>query len=558
MFINMTRFLAVLAFMFTFEAAGAVTTNPAVILTGPATEDPIRSYFIETAIGAAGDVNGDGIDDLVVGDPHASTTAGGTHSGALYLYYGSPSGLSNHVNWAYQGTRAFHFLGTQVGCAGDVNGDGFDDLFASASEVFSGMTKTGYVAVIHGSASGPLGAPAVELMPDINQIGWAWRAGGIGDVNNDGFDDFALAALDSRKTTFPSGLYTNPSGRVHVFYGSSTGLSPVADVVLLGTDYGHEWMTIGHDLGPAGDVNGDGFQDLLLSEMAVGSMTDIGYLNVFFGSPSGVAVTGANCRVNYESVLSVFGTNPAPWVYGFGFSACAAGDINNDEYDDIAVSAVTAFTNWADNERPGFVTVLAGCSNGISSNVLWYTAGTTPYTDFERWGYTMSPAGDVNGDGLGDLLLGTRAIDDGDKRRAHIFLGSTNGGYETTAAWTSLAPLAHVDIMRNAQAAIGDVNADGFDDIAIGRDDDSRDDIRVHYGSPDNAAAAAMVFDEEGGEVLSSWQVPVLKPYFLEEASGPGMAWSAASPVQTSIAGRVSVPLSTTNATAIFRIQYAE
>ncbi|MFY8046988.1 MAG: VCBS repeat-containing protein, partial [Chitinophagaceae bacterium] len=144
------------------------------------------------SIGSAGDVNGDGYFDVVVGAPRFSN--GEENEGAVFIYYGSPSGLDTSPSWIMEGNQANAFFGASVSTAGDVNKDGYADVVVGASYYDDGETNEGKIFVYLGSASGLAKTPYFTAQSDQVNAFFGKSLSSAGDVNHDGFGDIVVGA----------------------------------------------------------------------------------------------------------------------------------------------------------------------------------------------------------------------------------------------------------------------------------------------------------------------------------------------------------------------------
>ena len=169
--------------------AGGIESLPQVTLANLE-----KGSWFGGAVSSAGDVNGDGFDDVIIGAPHKQSSQG--YNGAAYLYLGSASGVDAVVDWSYVFAIGESEFGAAVSSAGDVNGDGFDDVLIGAPRYESSVetSNEGAVYLFFGSATGLGLAPdwSFTLGQGTAQLGSA--VSGLGDINQDGYDDFIVSA----------------------------------------------------------------------------------------------------------------------------------------------------------------------------------------------------------------------------------------------------------------------------------------------------------------------------------------------------------------------------
>ncbi|HZN03230.1 MAG TPA: integrin alpha, partial [Candidatus Polarisedimenticolia bacterium] len=229
-----------------------------------------------SAVAAAGDVNGDGYGDLVVGAPRFDD--GDEDVGGAFVYLGSPSGPGDSPVWMVEGTRPFAGFGTSVATAGDVNGDGRDDLLVGAPRHAEGGVEQGAAFLYLGSAAGPADQPAWVATGGQPGGRFGERVAAAGDVNGDRRSDIAVGAPRQDDGDMEE-------GRVFVYLGSTTGLSA-------GPDWSAEIDQPGALFGSslaAGDVNGDGYGDLVVgAPFFEDHEDDEGHAFGYFGSAGGL------------------------------------------------------------------------------------------------------------------------------------------------------------------------------------------------------------------------------------------------------------------------------
>ena len=403
-------------------AAGGLNTAAATVQQGAA------SANFGYSVAAAGDVNGDGFADLIVGAPGT-----GSGNGAAHLFWGMAAATLINVTAVPNGGASSEQMGWAVASAGDVNGDGFADVLLGSPGASSGKGK---VQVFAGDAAFAWDAP--HKLISINGSVAAGRFGAAactaGDVNGDGISDLALAAPDQ------GGV-----GAVKIFHGSPE--KPAATA---------QWTVIGggpYAVGPtcvasAGDVNGDGYSDVLVGTS--GGAIGTGSVMLYLGSASGVAATSAWTKSG-ENVGDLY-----------GLSVASAGDVNGDGYSDVLVGA----PGWPNYTWRGKVYLFLGGAGGLAATPAW--TGTGEALD-ARFGFSVASAGDVNGDGYSDVVVGSYNFKSGaiNTGKAYAYLGSATG-LAAAPNWTAVGESAVNGAFGQSVSLAGDVNGDGYDDLLIG------------------------------------------------------------------------------------------
>lgn len=458
----------------TTNAVYPITIN--AILTGPSTtpnwmaESNQAASEFGAAVGTAGDVNGDGYDDIIVGAYFYDN--GQTDEGQAFVYYGSASGPSTTANWTAESNQESARFGHSVGTAGDVNGDGYADVIVGAPLYDNEQLDEGRVFVYYGSASG-LSTTAnwtTESDQGSVQMGHG-QIGTAGDVNGDGYDDVIIGAC----------LYDNGEsneGRVLVYHGSASGLGTTPNWMV---ESNQENARLGCSVGTAGDINGDGYADVIIGAGYYSNgQANEGRVFVYHGSASGLNLT-ANWTAESNQADAEFG-----WRAG------TAGDLNGDGYSDIIVGS-EGYDNGQTDE--GAVFVWYGSATGLGTNGNPTNADWMGESDQSNayFGQSVDTVGDVNGDHYDDVIVGASLYDNGqtDEGAAFVWYGSAVGlganGTITNADWMAETNQDNAQVGEVGTA--GDVNSDGGDDIVIGApyyDNGQTDEgaAFVYYGSP--------------------------------------------------------------------------
>jgi hypothetical protein len=390
-------------------------------------------------VATAGDVNGDGYSDVLVGS--SGYDNGETNEGGAFLYLGSPSGLGLTPAWTAEGNQAYASFGDLVATAGDVNGDGYSDVLVAAPYYDSVQGDAGRAYLYLGSASGLATTPAWTASGDQVSAVFGFSLATAGDVNGDGYSDVIVGApyYDNGQTD---------EGRAYLYLGSASGLA-TTPAWMAESDQASAYF--GNSVATAGDVNGDGYSDVIIvAYFYDNGQTDEGRAFVYLGSAGGLALTPA-------------WTAESDQFYAYLNSAATAGDVNGDGYSDVIVGAFW-YSNGQANEGRAFVYL--GSAGGLALTPAWTAESDQPYAYF---GGSVATAGDVNGDGYSDVIVGAYALDTPvltDAGGAFVYLGGA-GGLATTSSWTAESDQASANL-GSSLAGAGDVNGDGYSDVIVG------------------------------------------------------------------------------------------
>jgi hypothetical protein len=386
------------------------------------------------SVAGAGDVNGDGSADLIVAAP----TAGGVrygenyNAGESYVVFGRAGGFAPSLDLAdldgtngfrLDGIDAYDAAGVSISTAGDVNGDGFGDLVVGAPGADPGGTSgAGESYVVFGKPGGF--APSLKLAALDGTNGF--RLDGIdegnvsgasvstaGDVNGDGFDDLIIGARYVRVTPYDLG-----TGESYVVFGKSSGFAPSLELAALDGTNGFRLKGIdlddrsGVSVSTAGDVNGDGFDDWVIGAVFAdpGGVDAAGESYVVFGKSGGFAPSLDLADLDGTNGFRLDGIDEGDLS---GWSVSRAGDVNGDGFDDIVIGAQDT------DSEVGESYIVFGKSGGFAPSLdLADLDGANGFRldgidEGDHSSFSVAGAGDVDGDGFADLIIGAPFADTG-------------------------------------------------------------------------------------------------------------------------------------------------
>ncbi len=354
------------------------------------------------AVSSAGDINGDGFDDIIIGAPGFDL-----RPGRSYVVFGKASGFNASIDLAdLNGSNGFAiagngFSGVSVSSAGDINGDGFDDIiiggpyYAGTSTIVFGTSEFDAILGLYNTFDGNNGF-VIGGIDRYDSLGSS--VSNAGDVNGDGFDDIIIGARGAS----PNNQHNQErAGQSYVVFGKASGFDATFDLTTLNGSNGfvingiNRSDYLGSPVSNAGDINGDGFGDLIIN--APGRRKSY----VIFGKASGF-----DARID---LAALDGSNGFT-ISGAVSDASSAGDINGDGYDDLIISNSIASPNG--QVAAGESYVIFGKASGFDATLDLATLDSSDgfvingINAYDFSGSSVSSAGDVDGDGFADLIIG--------------------------------------------------------------------------------------------------------------------------------------------------------
>lgn len=438
-----------------------------------------EEQFLGEGVIGVGDINGDSYDDFLISTPINVNNP----LGKLILIKGNKYGwqedqaISNNYNSSFIAASAGSSLAENGNVAGlgDINGDGYDDFAVVDKTNSDHGEKKGKVYIVFGKSIDFGKDKSIDEVVNVslygefddNQLGDS--VAGIGDIDNDGYDDFIVSAQN----------YSTGSqyiGKVYVVYGKASGwakdqsIDTVAQSSFIGEK---ETDRLGNALSYAGDVNGDGFADYLIASLnSSETAKKAGQVYLVMGSASRF---DHEIKINNAAIASWHGENEYDYLSADNKGILGVGDVNGDGFDDILLAADS---NDQNGEKAGKVYLILGKEYGFSMDQNVGKAAIASYLgkgDFAYLDIAMSKPGknDYNGDGLSDFVL-TSQNDNLSAGVVYLILGK-NSGWQTNQVITTVSDLMlkgefSEDYVGKSRAGglLGDINKDGMADLVLG------------------------------------------------------------------------------------------
>ena len=481
------------------------------------------------SVSGTGDVNADGFDDVIVGSIEYDSDI--KLLGRAQVF----SGKDGSVLYTFDGESENNWFAKSVSGAGDVNGDGFPDLIVGApfaTKIWPPLPPKhfgGKPGDLYGSAtvfSGKDGSTLHSFYGDRFLGHFGRSVSDAGDTDGDGFDDVIVGSPRWRIGD-GMGQSNEKPGRARVFSGK--------DGSALLTFFGDSFDSLfGASVSGAGDVNGDRYADVIVG--ANGDNNNGPY------SGSARVFSGVDGSVLYTFLGDSAGDN-------FGFSVSRAGDVDGDGFDDVIVGAVGDEPNGA---RSGSARVFSGLDGSILYTFEGDSAG-------DRFGFSVSGAGDLNGDGFADLIVGARQDDNNGTDSGSVRVLSGKGG----SVLYSIEGQSEGDFFGESVSGAGDVNGDGIPDLIVGAPNDLKKDkgrawvfsgcgfdgVGTNYCGPANLNSIGQpaVIEALGSEVvvanclrLTALQLPTQQfGYFLNSQTQGFVPFAGGSQGNLCLAGAI-------------------
>jgi len=355
------------------------------------------------SVSNAGDVNNDGFDDIIIGACNYNS-----NQGRAYIYLGGPI-LDIQADVTMTGDSIGDNFGCSVSTAGDVNGDGISDVIIGAKE--AGNVGKSYI--YFGNIIFDTMVDKIFTIEYLGVYDFGFGVSSSGDLNGDGFDDVEILGVASM------------IGPVGFIFNGGSSMDSLSDVLLGNCSF------VGSSAASAGDVNGDGYDDIIHKDRWNNAF-------IFFG--------GLTMDFFFDIELSFQILTEQ--------SVSKAGDINGDGYFDVIVGS----TNNINTKGNAYIYLGGKNMDSIPDIIL------SGENDGDNFGYSVSSAGDLNGDGFDDVIIGAKGFDSS-KGKTYVYYGGSN--MDSIPDATMKGETINDNFGYSVSCA-GDMNGDGYSDIIVG------------------------------------------------------------------------------------------
>jgi hypothetical protein len=344
---------------------------------------------------SAGDVDGDGFGDLVVGNPR-EVVGGLMGAGCVRLFRGSAAGIESAPSSSFCGAETGGLVGIAVAGVGDVNGDGYADVAVGAPGASpAGMSGAGAVLLFYGSRTNWSAMPSRTL---IGASGGTLAGSSIGpsiDVNADRLSDLVIGNMNN------GGI---EGGNATIWHGAIAGVGATPTLTITSPSTGD---LLGGSTS-TGDFNGDGYGDIAIGSPGIARP---GFVDVYHGGATGIP---ASAVIRLRKASTTF----------FAFSMASPGDTNRDGFDDLIIGEATNAPGGLSGA--GSALVFRGSASGLPAMASQTIDGTVMRANF---GIAVGGSGDFNGDGFADVVIGAHGASPGGRLvagTAAVYAGSAS------------------------------------------------------------------------------------------------------------------------------------
>ena len=383
------------------------------------------------SVASAGDVDGDETPDLIIGAPNTNPD-GNSYAGSAYVY----SGATHDLLFQVDGAAAFDGLGSSVASAGDLTGDGRSEVIVGGDGASVEVCSyAGAVPTVLFTIPIPVGAGA-----------FGHSVASAGDINGDHIPDLIIGAYNAS----PDGRAG--AGSVYVYSGATP------HELLFQLDGVAEHDSFGYSVASAGDVDGVGTPEVIVG--------------AYYADPGGLASAGSAYVYSGATHALLFQVNGEAADYDLGCSVAGVGDLNHDGYDEVIIGAERADPGGLANAGSAYV------YSGATHELLFEIEG---FYRNDYLGYSVSGAGDVDGDGTLDIIVGANTADVNgldNSGAVYIYSGATH------ELLFQINGAADSDWLGASVSSAGDINGDGKAEVIIsatGADPDDKSNAGSAY-----------------------------------------------------------------------------